>query len=109
MVARGWVPLVLWKGTKLGELGKLGKSSMCQGNQTPHHHLVQTPKEELQFCVKVSTHPTHRCKLYTHSLCGSQTQNSSHCSKQDTQVAELYQTNDLSGNMRGAMAEVSAR
>lgn len=38
-------PLVLWKGTKLGELGKLGKSSMCQGNQSPHHHLVQMPKK----------------------------------------------------------------
>lgn len=79
---------------------KTGKKQHVPREPDPSPPPGTDAKEELQFCVKVSTHPTHRCKLYTHSIRGSQTQNSSHCSQQDTQVAELYQTNDLSGNER---------
>lgn len=61
------VPLVLWEGTKLDKLGKLGRAACAEKNQSPPPPPGTNAKEKLQLCVKVSTHPTHRCKLYTHT------------------------------------------
>lgn len=56
-------------------------------------------------------HHIHRC-IYIHSLCRATDQVSSYCSKWGAQVVRKdskswTKKNDLSGNMRGTMAEIS--
>lgn len=67
-------------------------------------------KAKLQLYVKVNFHHTHGCNLYIYSLCGAT--DFLYCSKWGGQVARKdskswTKMNDLSGNMRGAITEIS--
>lgn len=67
-------------------------------------------KAKLQLYVKVNFHHTRGCNLYIYSLCG--VTDFLYCSKWGGQVARKdskswTKMNDLSGNMRGAITEIS--
>lgn len=90
---------MLWKGTELGKLGKLGRAACAVRGKPGAASLVQTStpppgtdaKEQLQ-CANGS--PRVGLPLWATLL------------QQDTKVAEPEQMASL--GMRGAMAEISA-